>query len=352
MNIQNITDTTPYTDPAHQSLVDALKVTFKLIKFTMALVFIGFLCSGIFVVKQHESALILRFGNVVGTPADRVLRAGLHWAWPYPVDQVVKIPTGRIQSLEIKDFWYNETDEQSGAHARHKKRIAEALYPGIDGYVISGDVNIVHAIWTLRYKITEPYIYYTTVTDEEALLRNLFNNTIISLAGNSSVDTILRTGIEQFRSQVERETQNKLSQLDCGITLQRVDIERITPPRQVQVAFDEVIQAEQEHSQKINEAKTYAAKTVNAAQGQASQIDSEAQAYYTNVVEEAKADASYIEEVLDKYENSPDIFLFFAQQKTLKKILDTVDDTFIFSQQDARKREIRLLIDRVQKQTR
>ncbi len=340
---------TPYTDPAHKSLMDALKVTFRLIKFTMAMIIIGFLCSGIFVVKQHESALILRFGSIVGTPADRVLKAGLHWAWPYPVDQVIKLPTGRIQSLKIDNFWYHDIDTPPSRPGVQDK-IPNALRPGLDGYMISGDVNIVHAIWTLRYKIIDPYTYYLTVQDSDTLLSNLFNSTIVSIAGKSSVDTILRTGIEQFRSQVERETQDKLAKLDCGIALQRLDIERITPPRQVKAAFDDVIQAEQEHSQKINEAKTYAAKIVNEAEGNASQIESESLAYQTNVIEEARADASYLEEVLDKYENSPEIFLFLAKQNTLKKIMDKLDDTFIFSQQNQREREIRLMLERTEKQ--
>ncbi len=342
-------DSSTYIDPAHKSLLDALKVTFRLIKLTMTLVIAGFLCSGIFVVKQHESALILRFGKIVGTPADRVLKAGLHWAWPYPVDQVIILPTGRVQNLTIDNFWYNDL-KNIPANPAAQRRIPQALQPGIDGYIISGDVNIAHAIWTLRYKIIDPYTYYLTVKDIDTLLINLFNNTIVSTAGRSSVDMILRTGIEEFRSQVEHSMQEKLASIDCGIALQRLDIERITPPRQVKAAFDDVIQAEQEHSQKINEAKTYSARIVSEAQGKASQIESEAMAYHTHIIEKTRADAAYLAEVIDKYENSPDMFLFMARENSLKKIMDNLDDIFIFSQQDNRTREIRLMLDRREQQ--
>ena len=248
-------------NPAQQSLMDALKISFRLVKITMFFVIISFLCSGIFIVKQHESALILRFGKIIGTPADRVLKAGLHWAWPYPIDQVVKIPTGRIQNLEINDFWYHEIPDSSNSHKSHKKeKFWYALRPGIDGYIICGDVNIIHAKWILRYTIDDPYTYYTQIKNNEILLENFFRNAVISVANSKHVDDVLRTGIEEFRTEVQTKFQANLNKFNLGIIIQRVDIDRISPPQQVKQAFDDVIQAEQEHSQKVNEAKSYASK--------------------------------------------------------------------------------------------
>ncbi|MEW6534606.1 MAG: FtsH protease activity modulator HflK [Candidatus Auribacterota bacterium] len=328
-------------DLAHKSLMDALRISFRILQAAMLFVVLGFLCSGIFVVKQHETALILRFGNVVGTPADRVLKAGLHWAWPYPIDTVIKVPSGRIQSLSIDSFWYKDT----GAD---KKKTPRTLRPGIDGYIICGDVNLVHAVWTLRYQIIDPYAYVLKVNNEEQLLKRLFNNAVISAAGSLTVDNVLKTGIEEFRRAVEQKTQANLANLDCGIQVQRIDIERIAPPVQVKDAFSSVIQAEQEHSQKTNEARSYAAKLLNEAAGQAAGIESAAQAYKTNSIEQAKADAGYLAEVLDQYNANPALFQFMVQQKAVKEILETVDDTFLFSNTDV-KRDIRLLHNKSQK---
>jgi len=337
-------------NPAQQSLMDALKISFRLVKVTMFFVIISFLCSGIFVVKQHESALILRFGKIVGTPADRVLTAGLHWALPYPIDKVVKIPTGRVQNLEINDFWYHEAPGSGNQHDSHKSHKKEkfwfALRPGIDGYIICGDVNIIHAKWILRYTIDAPYKYYTLIKNNEILLKNFFRNAVISSANLKHVDDALHTGIEEFRMEVQSKFQANLNKFDFGINIQRVDIDRISPPRQVKQAFDDVIQAEQEHSQKVNEAKSFASKKINISKGKSAQILSEAKAYKTNIVEEAKADANYLSEILDKYENSPEIFTFFAKQKVIRKIMSNLDDKFIFYKDTENKRELRLLLNR------
>lgn len=340
---QNNTEQSNEYGLAQQSLMDALRISFRILQAAMLFVVISFLCSGIFVVKQHETALVLRFGDVVGTPADRVLKSGLHWAWPYPIDTVVKIPSGRVQNLTISDFWYLE--QPGGVNAKATR----TLRPFLDGYLIAGDVNLVHASWTLRYQIIDPYAYYLNVNDAAHLLRAVFNNAVISVAGTSNVDSILKSGIEEFRRAIEQKTQNNLMALNCGMKLQRVDIERLTPPRQVGHAFNDVIQAEQEHSQKISEAHSYAATINNEALGQASAVLSEAQAYKTNLIEQAKADASYLNEVIDQYSANPDMFTFIIQQKAVRDILNKVDDKFLFSQ-TGNKREIRLLLNKYQDQ--
>ncbi|MCD6460491.1 protease modulator HflK [bacterium] len=345
---QNLLNNNKEYNPAQQSLVDALKISFGLVKVTMFFVIISFLCSGVFVVKQHESALILRFGKIVGTPADRVLKAGLHWAWPYPIDKVIKIQTGRVQNLVIDDFWYYDkhAENQPANRRRNKKQLLPALRPGIDGYIICGDVNIIHAKWILRYTIDNPYTYYTVIKDNEQLLKNFFRNSVISVANSKYVDDVLRTGIEKFRKQVQLKFQDNLNIFNCGIEINRVDIDRISPPIQVKQAFDDVIQAEQEHSQKVNEAKSFASKKINQAIGISSQILSQANAYKTNFVEETKADANYLSEILDKYENNPEIFTFFAKQKVIRKIMSNLEDKFIFNKDTGNSRELRLLLNR------
>jgi len=348
-------------DLAHQSLKDALKISFRILQIAMTIVVISFLCSGIYVVNQHESAMVLRFGKVIGTPADRIKTAGLHWAWPYPIDKIVKIPTSRIQSLTITDFQYFERTRSSktsppyeNSHQRknrhrHKNSLlipAKSLKPGIDGYIICGDVNIVHANWVLRYKIVDPYYYHLNIQDETKLLRTIFNNSVIATANGLDVDTVLRKGIEEFRRKVENRTQAFLRKIVCGIELQRIDIEKVNPPQQVTKAFEDVIQAEQEHSQKINEAKSFAARLCNEAQGNASKILSQAEAYRTNTIEETKSDAQYIEEIIEEFNNNPEMFMFLAHQQVLKNVLSKVESKYIFDTTENRKRELRLLLNK------
>ena len=82
----------PSLDPAQQSLADALRLSFGILKIVMIILAVFFLASGVFIVDQKQAALVLRFGRPVGGLRDpTVYEPGLHWALPYPIDRVVTV---------------------------------------------------------------------------------------------------------------------------------------------------------------------------------------------------------------------------------------------------------------------
>src|SRR5437667_4804681 len=86
-------------DAGSQALADALRSSFAIIRVVMVLLVLLFLGSGFFTVGSQEKAVILRFGKPVGEGARALLGAGPHWAFPYPIDEVVKIPVNQLQSV-------------------------------------------------------------------------------------------------------------------------------------------------------------------------------------------------------------------------------------------------------------
>ena len=79
-------------DAGSQALAEALRSSFAIVKFVMVALVIVFLASGIFQVGPQEKAVILRFGRTIGAGQQALLGPGLHWSFPYPIDEVVKIP--------------------------------------------------------------------------------------------------------------------------------------------------------------------------------------------------------------------------------------------------------------------
>ena len=69
----------------------------------MVLMVLAFFGSGFFQVGPSEKAVILRFGKPVGEGKSVLLGPGLHWSFPYPIDEVVKIPITEIQTGYIHD---------------------------------------------------------------------------------------------------------------------------------------------------------------------------------------------------------------------------------------------------------
>src|ERR1035438_2969468 len=85
-------------DAGSQALAAALGSSFAIVKIVMVLMVLAFFGSGFFTVGPSEKAVILRFGKPVGEGQKALLSSGLHWSFPYPIDEVVKIPITEIRS--------------------------------------------------------------------------------------------------------------------------------------------------------------------------------------------------------------------------------------------------------------
>src|SRR5262249_15806903 len=79
------------------ALSEALRSSFAIVRVVMVLLVIVFFASGVFTVPSQEKAIVLRFGRPVGVGEDQLLGPGLHWSFPYPVDEVVRIPISQVQ---------------------------------------------------------------------------------------------------------------------------------------------------------------------------------------------------------------------------------------------------------------
>ena len=93
-------------DAGTQALSDALKSSFVVVRLVMAGLIVLFFASGIFTVGPQEVAVKLLFGAPTGTGAEALLQPGLHWSFPYPVNEIVKIPKGQVHTVVSSVGWY------------------------------------------------------------------------------------------------------------------------------------------------------------------------------------------------------------------------------------------------------
>src|ERR1051325_280558 len=99
-------------DPGAQALSEALRSSFWIVKAVMVILVLLFLFSGVFQVKQQERAILLRLGKPVGTGEAALLKPGLHFSLPYPIDDHVKVSIAGIQNVRSTAGWYAVTDAQ------------------------------------------------------------------------------------------------------------------------------------------------------------------------------------------------------------------------------------------------
>src|SRR6266851_4835372 len=92
---------------------EALRSTSTIVKLLMAALVAAFVFSGVFTVKPNEVAVKLRLGKPVGVGAEQLLKPGLHWKLPYPIDDVVAIPVGETHTITSTAGWYAQTPEEA-----------------------------------------------------------------------------------------------------------------------------------------------------------------------------------------------------------------------------------------------
>ena len=331
-------------DSGSQALAEALRSSFAIVKVVMLLMVAAFFGSGFFQVGPSEKAVILRFGRPVGGGASVLLGPGLHWSFPYPIDEVVKIPITEQQTVQSTTGWYFTTPEQE--LSGEELPAGPSLNPAIDGYAITADRNIVHTRATLNYHIEDPIAYIFNFASASNTIQNTLNQALLSTAAKFNVDDILTRDAAGFQDAVLARVSDLTEQDQLGIVIDNCQVFSVAP-RQLKDVFDRVTIAQQNQSKQIYDANTYRDKTLLNAAAQASAITTEAATASTNYVKAIQADAKAFTDLLPAFEMNRNLF---AQQKlaeTMALVLTNVQDKFFLPQRaDGQPRELRIQLNR------
>jgi len=393
-------------DAAGKALSEALQTSFFILKIIMIVLVIVFLASGLKAVGPDEQALVLRFGKIRGVGEERLLGPGPHWVFPYPIDEIIKIPTAKKINLPINSFWYyQEPQELLPEGPIPITRIPQKLDPLKDGYCIirseeqaqttfsstGSDYNIIHCKWQLTYKIDDPERFFKNVYTEDVkpgqqfpdviaksvtpLFEHLFDSAVVAAMVNYTIDEAISSQ-DRIPKHVKKLLQEKLDEIESGIAVVSVQLTDITWPRQVDSAFLASIRASQESQKAVSEAKGYAENTLSEAAGPvaakllkafedktipqqekellwtqlagtAQEKIAQARAYRTKVVESARANAEYLQKLLPEYRKHPELVIQGIYQDTIEFVLNNADEKMIIQPAEGAKgREIRVLLNR------
>ena len=177
-------------DAGSQALSEALRSSFAIVRLVMVLLVIVFFASGVFTVPSQEKAIVLRFGKPVGAPGEQLLGPGLHWSFPYPIDEVVRIPISQIQTVTSTAGWYATTPEAE--QLNQEPEPGPSLNPATDGYALTGDGNIIHIRVALRYRVNDALKYTLDFVNASNLVQNALDTALIHSTAEFTVDQALR----------------------------------------------------------------------------------------------------------------------------------------------------------------
>lgn len=392
-------------DTGYKFLSDALRASFILLKIIMVVLLVLFLISGFQTIGPDEKALVLTFGKIRGQGEQRVLSPGLTWVWPYPIEELIKIPVAKKANLAFEGLWYYQNPQEK-INPHMQQSYGDTLNPIMDGYCLTrsqkqdiaggseSDYNIVHSKWQITYQIRDPELFFTNVyvnlADIQAgqnytdiitqnitpMLQDLIADAVVTSLVNYTIDDVLFEQVGTITEHVKRLLQQKLDVIESGIFVVSVQLDDKVWPRQVKESFFASIQATNIRERAVSDARSYYDKTLNEVAGQAaeqllaaienntweseeaeslwSMLAGQAQdtiaqagAYRTKVVEEARANADYFRNLLPEYRERPELVVQKIYQDTVQAVLEKADEKMIIQPtQGAKAKEIRIQMNR------
>ncbi len=311
-----MTTADPTPDSGSQALREALGAAFGLLRAGLLLVALAYLASGVFIVPQHERAVVLRLGRAAAAPADRALGPGLHWTWPRPFGEIVRVPTERVRSLTSRRFWAArpaEEQEFSGT--------APGLRPDADGYALTGDANLLHHRWAVRYTVEDPYRVRFGLREPDALLLDELDRAVVRAGARFPIERAQRTGIAAFREAVESDVRSRVERLGLGVRVQGVDLLDIAPPAAVAPAFDRVTQSLQERDRLVSDARADAVRIRNDAAGEADRLLAAGRTDNQRRISAVQGRAEAFQALRDAWRKNPGLVAHTLRQDALREVL-------------------------------
>ena len=349
-------------NPGIAALFKAFRYVFAFLAFGIVFIIVYyFTFGGAFVVGQQERALVMNFGKL----DDKVYGPGWHWNWPEPISEIVRIPCSR-QTIDSTAFWFYIDPTKKFNKEDYVNKVE--LVPGQDGYLMTGDANIVHAQVVMHYIITSPRKYYENCitplnpsSDDnvfinpnngekigtrgpKTLLQSTLENSILKLCAIHTIDYAWKS--PEFIAEVNRVVTAAIDRLDIGVTVENIAITDRQPPMGAYNAFKAVTEAEVKSQAMKHDAKNYAVKQRNLAESESAKIIANANIYSTEVVATIKSDAKTFKAILKEYQENPDTVPVALYSDTLSDVIESADDIFILRANKKGTQQLRILLNR------
>jgi len=238
----------------------------------IVLVLIGRAATGLFRVQEAERGVILRFGKY----QDTVL-PGLRWHIPWPIETVEKVNVAEVVP-------YSQTTR-----------------------MLTADENIVVVDLVVQYRKADPVKFLFNVRDADGTLNEVSESAIREVIGKNDADFALLQGRAEIALRTQDLIQQTLDQYEAGIAVNKVNLQDVNFPSQVEAAVQDAIKAREDKERLAFEAQSYANDILPKARGEAVRRIQDAEGYRARVVADAEGEAARFEQLLAEYEKAPEV---------------------------------------------
>ena len=259
------------------------------------------LLTGIYVVGPDEVGVVQTFGKY-----SRPAQSGLNYHFPYPFEKVSTPKLTEVKRIEI-GF----------------RSIGKNQYQTIEreSLMLTGDENIVDAEMIVQYRIKDPVAYTFNFIKPEVTVREASEASLRTVVGRHNIDEALTSGKFMIQEETKSLVQSILDKYESGILVVAVQLQDVSPPKEVIASFKDVASAKEDKNRMINQAEGYRNDIIPKARGEAQAEIREAEGYKKARIARSEGDVAKFSAVLKEYRKAKGVTETRMYLETVEEIL-------------------------------
>ena len=267
------------------------------------------LLTGVYIVGPDEVGVVRTFGEFT-----RVTQSGLNWKFPAPIETANTPKVTEVKRIEIgfrslKNGQYRTVEKES--------------------LMLTGDENIVDAEMIVQYKIKDPVSYLFNIVEPELTVRQASEASLRTVVGRNKIDETLTTGKFAIQEETKLQLQAILDKYESGIHVVAVQLQDVSPPKEVIGAFKDVASAKEDKNRMVNQAEGYRNDVIPKARGEAEAMIRDAEGFRDSRVKRAEGDAAKFTTILKEYNKAKTITEKRLYLETMEKVLPDVEKIIV-----------------------
>ena len=298
---------------ARRIIVGDQEVVIPEFNFKITPVLIGilviWLLTGIYVVGPDEVGVVRTFGEFT-----RVTQSGLNWKFPSPIETA---NTPKVTEVKRIEFGFRSL--KNGQYRTVEK----------ESLMLTGDENIVDAEMIVQYKIKDPVKYLFNIVEPELTVREAAEASLRTVVGRNKIDETLTTGKFTIQEETKEQVQSILDKYESGIHIVAVQLQDVSPPKEVIGAFKDVASAKEDKNRMINQAEGYRNDVIPKARGEAEAMIRDAEGFKESRIKRAEGDATKFTTILKEYKKAKSITEKRLYLETMEKVLPGIDKIIV-----------------------
>ena len=267
------------------------------------------LFTGVYMVGPDEVGVVRTFGEYT-----RVAQSGLNYHFPYPIEQVNTPAVTEVKRIEIgfrtlRNGQYRTVEKES--------------------LMLTGDENIVDAEMIVQYKIKDPEAYLFKIVEPELTVREAAEASLRTVVGRNKIDETLTTGKFQIQEGTKTQLQSILDKYESGIHVVAVQLQDVSPPKEVIGAFKDVASAKEDKNRMVNQAEGYRNDIIPKARGEAEAMIRDAEGFRESRIKRSEGDAVKFTTILKEYRKAKSITQKRLYLETMERVLPGIEKIIV-----------------------